>query len=421
MKEDVGRGSTSRSIALALIPTAMVGITATWATITDSWDFLGVPPGADRIADLRVITVTAICVRNDPNWSLASISCNPLGATHYDYPANYNYPSIWVRTFAALGLTPSSTQAVALLIIALFTSAVFIVSFLSVRGTQPTVTLSALCLALASPPIRLGLERGNIDLIAFTIVVLAGLASIQRRGTLAAILLAVASVAKFFPAGASLLLIRDRKRRPLWVFSAVAIAGLAMEASELTLIGQRTPQPIGAAFGASLFFQAAWNRFNLPYASIAPRLLGALAFFAVLATLYALWLQPAGSGRIQRSTSELVDAFRTDRTAATLVLMGGGPLITSYLLGTNYDYRLVFAIPLVAGLSRLALSRSSLARGLMVVTLIQLWLTYRMPMWIQLASDLVWLALAPAIGLLVLRVALTRAGETPTSAEATYT
>ena len=57
----------------------------------------------------------------------------------------------------------------------------------------------------------------------------------------------------------------------------------------------------------------------------------------------------------------------------------------------------------------------------MVVILIQLWLTYQMPMWIQRASDLVWLALAPAIGLLVLRVALTRAGETPTSAEATYT
>ncbi len=386
-----------RTLALALIPSSLVAFIATWATINDSWHWLRVYHAYGAIfADLRQVTATADCVLSDAAWSMASATCDPFGR-------DYNYPSVWARGFAMLGLGEAKTEQVAILMIGAFIAAVFAISLLSVWLVRPLVPIMCVAVAAVAPPTWLALERGNIDIVVFAAVVLGALLSLLQISWLSAILLAIASVAKIFPVGAALILLRQRRQHPrsLWLFLALVTGGFALIVSELPLISQRTPQPTEAAFGSSIFFQYLWNHLDLPFASLAPRLLGVVLFAGVL---LALMILVARFSRVKVSVAETVEAVARDRISATLVLSGGGPLICAYLLGTNFDYRLVFAIPLVAGLARAA-TRTRVPTSLLLTALIsQLWFTYPTPIWIQRFSDLLWVVLAPFVALVLLRV-----------------
>jgi hypothetical protein len=100
-----------------------------------------------------------------------------------------------------------------------------------------------------------------------------------------------------------------------------------------------------------------------------------------------------------------------DGRAAALVAIPIGVFVTAYLAGTNWDYRLVFLLPAVAGFGRLASSGDVLARGLVVILVGQMWLTFLFPVPVQVASDLLWLGLAPALAGIVIGMALQRRGQ----------
>jgi len=384
-------------LALALVPASLVVFIATWATINDSWHWLRVYHAFGAIyADLRQVTATADCVLSDAAWSVTSATCDPFGRP-------YNYPSFWARGFAVLGLGEDQTEQVAILMIGAFIAAVFAVSLLGVWLVRPLVPIVCVTAAAVAPPTWLALERGNIDIVVFAAVVFGALLSLLRRSWLSAIVFAIASIAKIFPAGAALILLRDRRQHPrsVWLFLALVTSGFALIVSELPLISQRTPQPTGAAFGSSIFFLGVWNRLGFPFVSLAPRLLGVILFAGVLLVLVLLAARFSG---VKFAVAETVEGISRDRISATLVLSGGGPLICAYLLGANFDYRLVFAIPLVAGLARAAKHTRVPASLLLPALIAQLWLTYPTPIWIQRFSDLVWIVLAPFLALVLLRV-----------------
>lgn len=387
-------------MTLALLPALLVGVVSTWAAINDSWHWLRVRHAfGSTYADLRQVTATASCIARNPDWSMASATCDPFGRS-------FNYPSFWARGFATLGLDEGSTRAIAWTFLALFVSAIFVISLLSIWSVRPRLPLAGVVLAACAPPTWLALERGNIDVVVFAIVVWAALASLLDRRSISAVLLAIATLAKLFPVGAALIPLRDRRQDPrsLWIFAGLTVLGIAFMVNELPLINQRTPQPTGAAFGAALLFQVALNRLDSPFPSLAPRVLGVLLFATVLLTYRAMLR--VRLPRIDRSITDAVDDITRDRISSTLVLAGGGPLIVAYLAGTNFDYRLIFAIPLVAGLCRRQTPRVDPCNLLMGAVLLQMWLSYPMPVPIQLVSDLMWVVVAPAVGLLLLRLTL---------------
>ncbi len=389
----------ARSAVLAVVPALLVGLVATWAALTDSWNLLGVTHAfGATYADLRQVTATAGCITSDPTWSMKSMTCDPFGR-------GYNYPSLWAHGFAILGIDESSTELVALVFIGFFVGAILLVSLLSTWSVQPSVPLLSVSAAALAPPTWLALERGNIDLLVFVTVTLTALASILHRGLLPPTLLAIASVLKIFPAGAALILLRDRKHHPrsLWVFIGLMAVGSAFVVKEVPLIGQRTPQPTGAAFGASLLFQIMWNRLGLPESSVIPRLLGVLAFACMFLFVVVLVTRLP---KAEQSISQAINGISRDRIASTLVLVGGGSFIFAYLLGTNYDYRLMFMILLVAGLARSARHALSPTFLLMSAIIVQLWLGFPMPVpyWLQIFSDFIWFGLAPVVGFLILRL-----------------
>ena len=393
----VTTSAPAKILGFALIPPFLVAVIATWATITDSWHWLRVRHAFGVVyADLRQVTATADCIMTDASWSMESPTCDAFGR-------GYNYPSLWARAFAALGLGEARTVWVAVVMMAVFSVCIFIVSLLSAWLVRPLVPLACVTVAAVAPPTWLALERGNVDVFVFTLVVIGALLFVLRKSWLSAILLAIASVSKIFPLGAALILVRDRKQRPrnVVIFVSFVATGTFLTFSEFRLINQRTPQPTAMSFGASSLFQGIWNRLDAPFGDWAPRLLGVVLFAAL--TL-ALARSVASLPRVKESFSSAVDYIARDRISATLVLSGGGPLLFAFLLGTNFDYRLIFAIPLIGGMARAGALAAFPVRLLVVALVLQSWLTYPTPIWIQRVSDLLWVLLAPCVAYMLLRV-----------------
>ena len=400
-----------RRTLLAMIPAGAVGFAAVWAALTDSWGTFGVEHAfGATYADLRYLTASAECFRADPHWSISTETCDPFGRPN-------NYPSLWLVLYAALGIDGSHTEFVAWAYIALFVASLFLLSWLAVRGAgRPAFVSLVVALAAVAPPTWLALERGSNDLVVFVIVVVACTLHILGRWSASALMLGAVTALKFFPIGAALAFVRKGQSGyvPLLVFIGSAGAGLMWIADEFPVIGRLTPQPIYPAFGASLIPQAAWNRLVSAESSPVPRLAGAMLFLFTMTGYVALirWKRfraIAGVSFLRDEVKRLMAGYRRDPLGTALVIFGGGPLISAYLMGTNYDYRMIFAIPLVAGLSRQVTRVWTLPGALLCLLLLEMWVSYPAPFGLQRALDIVWLFLAPALGLLVLRLALTPA------------
>jgi hypothetical protein len=309
----------------------------------------------------------------------------------------YNYPSLWARGFATLGITEESTETIGLFMIALFCMAVLAICALAVAGLDSNLPLVPMAAAALSPPVLLVLERGNIDIIVFVLVVAAVSASTMGRGCTAALLFAMSTALKLFPLGGGLTLIKTHGLRVAALFVGLSSLGLMAIAPDLPLIARRTPQEEGASFGAPVIFLLVIRKSGLSAPDYAARILGVAAFILVFVALAALRRRLA----LAPHMDSLVKAMATDRAATSAILSGFGCFLMAYLIGTNWDYRLIFLIPPVAGLARLALSKNPVAIGSLVVLVVQMWLSYPAPGPVEYLSDALWLVLAPLLALFV--------------------
>ena len=94
--------------------------------------------------------------------------------------------------------------------------------------------------------------------------------------------------------------------------------------------------------------------------------------------------------------------------AATLIVIGLGSFLGAYIVGTNFDYRLVFLILLNLGIAALGSNCNRYLLGLSWLLFGLMWCTYAAPVRLQQVADVIWFFLVPA--LLVLFVAVSRLG-----------
>lgn len=198
---------------------------------------------------------------------------------------------------------------------------------------------------------------------------------------------------KVFPAGALAAYGPNFRKQKVAIvlFLLTAAGGGVYIGAELNIIRSRTPQPTEAAFGAAVLVR----QFDLP----AGRVFGFAAFICMSAILFML-LRRKPLGRLSKAASVLSRDIQADVIASSLIAFGAGPLVLAYLLGSNYDYRLIFTIPLVAGLLRVR--TGAVARALLVGIILASWMAYPMPTPIQFVGDLVLLVTMPFLFLFLL-------------------
>jgi Glycosyltransferase family 87 len=304
---------------------------------------------------------------------MAADPCDPFKA-----PANF--PGIWMAA-AFLGLGPGNT-----VVLGYLSAAVFLVAAVAVVPARARPYEAGLYgLALCSPAVMLGVERGNVDILLFALVVLAALLfrRDQRSTIVAHGLILFAALLKLYPIFAAGMLLRQSPRRALTgvglVVGLFAVYVIAIRSEIRTLI-RVTPQLDDLSYGLRLVSEWLAAVTSLIFGSTLAWLRlrdwnGGLAIVIVAAAVVV-----HRGGRRHLPLAPGADVARD----LDLFVAGAGVYVCTYVLFNSFDYRLVFVLLTLPQLLRWARERQPVALVSLTAAFGTLWLdpslTARLPL-----------------------------------------
>lgn len=318
-----------------------------------TWHLWNIPTMRPVFADARSITAGAESSR---------AGFDPLVSNPSDpWQRVMNYPRAWQAVFR-LGLNQRDTVAVAVIMMVAFVAGLFL--FVD-RIERRTAWL--LALGLFSPAVMLALERANICLLVFFLCA-AALAVLRRSDIAAALLLTIAGTLMYYPFLGLVCLARADRRRCLWLGGAGVVTGLlyiALTWRDVRHVLRGIDRGTFMSYGCNVGWMATRQLGGSPAAVWA---VAGLCMVLVAGAVAALVLTSRRGLRAAAApVPHHLDGFR----------LGAAIYLGTFLLGNNWDYRLMFTLfclPQLAdwsGDARPGLAR--LARLTLVVLLISLW------------------------------------------------
>ena len=355
----------------------------------DAWVHFQVPALRPTFLDARTITTGWDCTRKGVDV-LPLNPCDP-----YRRPANY--PRLWFLP-SHLGLGEGATVALGLL-----TAAAFLVAVLLVMGRVRRLGDALVwALALTSPAVMLGIERGNIDLLVFALLVLALILLWRRRPLVQDVahgLFLLAAMLKLFPVFAFGVLLRQRRTGAVvrtavvvLAFGAYAVATLA----DIRTIRRVVPQLISYSYGLTVGSQVARRALaNLSpaFRSVTHGSAGWVVTWLMVVAAISVGVAVACHWRPAVTEGRALDAFWA----------GAAIYVGTYVAERNFDYRLCFLLLTLPQLLRW--SRDSwLARITLGAVILTLWLSEPLTNWnanYSFEELLNWLLFASFAGMLL--------------------
>lgn len=336
-------------------------------------------------------------------WQAHAAGVDPLASAELPY----NFPR-FVLLGGSLGGATVPPNVAGLILAALFLGVAFWILRPATRGEA--VVAAAF---VASPPVWLLLERGNLDAVVF-IVLAPGLWFLARRapGPLAlaggSVALFVAAALKLFPAVILVAAIAFwRGARALWsLLLVVAFAAwLLASLDEVSMIMQKTTRELEPAYGRMQAGSRYVTEVIAPHATAAD---AAGTLRGLMRVSLVTWLVGAvaacWAGWRMRDRSVVVACEAHDR-----VFFWSGALIFAgtFLLGSNWSYRLVFllfCVPFLWHARRAPALRGAANLGLAGIGL-QLLAPFHLPLGAFLVHQAAawatgWLLIAGAMALL---------------------
>ena len=329
----------------------------------ERWSRLGVSSSSVWFGDLRSVTSAWECARR----GISVLPVNPCDPSRR--PANY--PRLWLLP-SHLGLGQGDTMALGFVV-----AAVFIIAAIAVVPPGASLRLGATyALVACSPAAMLGIERGNVDLTLFALVVFAVLVS--RRGVRGLIasgaLILLAAVLKLFPVFAVGFLARRGERPRVAVAVAVAAVFAVYVAAlhdQIHAVVTAVPQGDIFSYGVrrvSEWISAAMNE------GVSARLTSWRAWDVVIVTA------AAGAGWLlarRRLAPFVADIGAAGMRDLDLFWAGACTYVLTYAVARNFDYRLVFLLATVPQLVHWARAGSRFAvltiGALVIVTWLDEW------------------------------------------------
>jgi Glycosyltransferase family 87 len=293
----------------------------------DLWPWLGVPSGPSTFFDARNVMAALECRRMglDP---LIENPCDPWGRPVV-------YPRTWLL-LRFLGLDQSDTTMVAVVAILVFVGA-----FLWVLGRLTLGGGAIAALAVCSPAVMLAVERANMDLVVFALLV-AAIAAWARPGYVRTVAspagVLLASLAKVYPVFGLAGFLASRERRAMMAAvggGALFLVWAAVTRDDLIALAERAPQGEYYSYGARILLSRAF-RVIFPDGWG-----GGQATTQVIAALPVVLLGLA-SWIWVRKRIIVADHNLGPRTLAFHI--GALVYLGTFFIGNNFDYRLVFVL-----------------------------------------------------------------------------
>jgi hypothetical protein len=321
----IGSGTVvTLGIAGAAIALLALGRFVGW---DPTWRAFGVTPLQPPFFDMHVINDYAACAWRGVD-AYAPQACNV---------DSFNIPPAWLW-LGLLGVDGSDSTWLS----AAMVSAALITMVLLFQGRSWPHGVVALA-ALISPSVMMGVERGNLDLLILALVGSAALLYEEGRvaRTCAAIsLLWLGVVLKLFPLFCVALAARCSRQTLIFAgaTAALSLIYLASTMNYILLIRRNVPTTFVLSYGYKAIFLGVdhvRSEAGLSPMRLADTWLPALAAAAVL-------LCAVGAAVSLRNRHEFCSVDKS--AAGTAFLFGAGIYCGTYLLGTNFIYRLMFLL-----------------------------------------------------------------------------
>jgi hypothetical protein len=321
---DLGSGTV---VGLGMV-VAAVGMLALGRVVgwDQTWRALGVTPLQPPFFDMHVINDYAAC-------ALKGVDVYEPHSCNVD---SFNIPPTWLW-LGVLGIDGSDSPWLS----AVFIAAAMIVLALLLRGRSWHRGLIALG-AIISPSVMMGVERGNLDLIILAIVGSSALIYEEKRfgrkcGAIA--LLGFGIALKLFPMFCVSL--AARFSRPTFVFACIlailSLIYLDLTMTSVFLIRRNVPTTFVLSYGyKAIFLGIDYLRSE---AGLSPTGLTDTWVPAATAALILICATAIGASSF-RNQREFCSVDIS--TAGNAFLFGAGIYCGTYLLGTNFIYRLMF-------------------------------------------------------------------------------
>jgi len=311
---------------------------------------------AIRYRDLKILLAGIECDRAGMNvWETCPCGAESLGFKNV--PFNYPEAVLWlgraipVRLSAGDGDWLGPTLVVGFLLALSFTF----------NGTT-SWQAAYFCALIASPPVLLGIERANYDLVLYCLLFL-NISLLDRLSQAASYAVTFGlGMLKLYPIGAVFGIVRRARASRLlfWLTVAAEVLFVILSFNNLRLVAKTTPQTYERSFGYPVIFFILSRRFSA-LAWVTKIMLPILVSTLVTLAYYAR--------RPRKYWSDIINAG--DRKHRSLFISGGAIYCVCFAIGTNFDYRcvfLLFTVPYL--LSMLCVSGSQMrVAGLMLVTL----------------------------------------------------
>lgn len=285
-----------------------------------AWEIWNIPTIQPSFIDARIITGGA---------ESHELGFKPEIENPQDpYGRLFNLPSAWKLLFL-LGINQSHTS-----IFAGILAVSFFVGLVLFAGSLNSNSVFLLAICTFSPPVMLALERGNVDLLIFLLCVLS-LVWLEKNQILSLSLLWIAGILKIYPIfGLTCIFYLDKKNfSRLFMFFMFAFGAYSL----LTLDSFRR-----AFSNTEVGFDLSYGLGVLPFyveivsGSYLYTLIASLAsiLFVILIVFLVLNLWALSHYLLVGTDIFHLSAFR----------LGAGIYIGTFLLGNNWDYRLIFLL-----------------------------------------------------------------------------
>src|SRR5262245_1682557 len=334
-----------RWILVAILLAYFLSLTALASSrnLTSAWRALGVASAQYAFLDARFVTATLDCYRLGYDPYIEN-PCDP-------YRRTMNYPRIWL-SFAWLGLTKNHT-----VLVGAGLAAIFFGSFLCWVGRPNPAQSLIFAIFLCSPHVMWIVERGNMDQVIF--ILLASSLTLARwypkTRPVLYLSIIVSSILKLYPIAGMLVVVRNIPRRAFAWGTSILLAFsvyIFFTWPDPILIARSTPTSFWWSYGRLTVFEFVEDKLRAE-AGIAIRhsylVVSSLVAVAIASIIALLWARKI---RETPPDTHHLDSF----------LIGSGIYIGTFLIGNNFDYKMIFLVLLLPQLFDWLRDRSEFVR-----------------------------------------------------------
>lgn len=245
-----------------------------------------------------------------------------------------NYPRIWHILFAT-GINQSHTNFLGSIFTLFFFTGIAAFWF---SRKYDNLTYIILFILFLSPPVMLGIERGNIEVVVFFVLAVA--LWVNYYSTISGfVLFLFAALLKLHPFFAFVVFIREEKKKfwGLFISACVIFISYVLFTLDLKQMYLIQPKLAKSSFGLNVLWMGLTHPglLNLKISDNVIISFKVLSYI-VLALIFigALILSVRSYNASKYHQGEHLDAFR----------VGAAIYIGCFLMGNNFDYRLIFLI-----------------------------------------------------------------------------